>query len=249
MKHDCRIKSVATYAIPRYPTREGVTGDPSVLGALPARWGARPAVCMALPFTLSSGLAGCRVGSWWNPSGGGEEIAKQIVPVFTHGGGIGVYGCDSVTPPVFLSEEEAQFVIREEAERRGVRFTEAREIQGDRFPVVQLGDIYSSIPDTTWSGTISLDGYDPALGIGFEFVSGEDLREWNSGLWSSIIARYDFKGTAERLAEAVPGTAVFYDPGRDEEDPEFIMTRDHLIEDLRAQVRDFLDWLAAQGVI
>ena len=36
------------------------------------------------------------------------------------------------------------------------------------------------------------------------------------------------------LAEAVPGTAVFYDSGRDEADPEFIMTREH-VEDLRAR--------------
>ncbi|MBP7402857.1 MAG: hypothetical protein KBA30_09595 [Clostridia bacterium] len=265
MKNPIGIRPVASYAAPRYPTREGVADDPSVLSALPVRWGAKPAVCMALLFTLSSGLAGCRGGSWRNPFGGGGELAGQVVPVFVHGDGMSVYGCVSVAPPMFLSEEEAQNVIREEAERWGVRFTETREIQGDRFPATDSSSSLS-IPLRVWAGTLSLDGYDPTLGIGFEFVSSEDVAAWISpdgGPYSSVSS-YNMKGTAERLAEAVPGTAVFYDPSEDYNAIRFDSAgktyedalRDYsaaqkelMLENLRAQVRDFLDWLSAQGVI
>ncbi|MBP7402859.1 MAG: hypothetical protein KBA30_09605 [Clostridia bacterium] len=265
MKNPTGIQPIASYAAPRYPTREGVANDPTVLGALPARWGAKPAVCMALLFTLSSGLAGCRGGSWRNPSGGTREPAELVVPVFEHGDGTSTYGCMCVVPPVFLSEEEAQNVIREEAERRGVRFTETREIQGDRFPAFRPGDPDSSASQQTWAGTLTLDGFDPALGIGYEFVSSADLDKWaaDSMYWSSVT-NYDMKATAERLADVVTDTAVFYDPGPDysgfdrDHDRDTMEAyrqafeaeqRERIIEDLRSQVRDFLDWLAAQGVI
>ncbi|MBP7402858.1 MAG: hypothetical protein KBA30_09600 [Clostridia bacterium] len=260
------IKPVTSYATPRYPTREGVADDPSVLGALPARWGAKPAVCMALLFTLSTGLAGCRGGSWRNPFGEIGEPAGQVVPVFVHGEGMSTYACVSVAPPVFLSEEEAQNVIREEAERRGVRFTESREIQGNRFPATSFKEALPRDSSLTWKGTLSLDGYDPALGFGFEFVSSKDVRDWLSPSGKPMISSetYDMKSTAERLADAVPDTVVFYDPAADYTGFDFnhdwntmeayrqafeAEQRERMLEDLRAQVRDFLDWLAAQGVI
>ena len=269
MKAEYKIIPVSRYITPKYPSRKDVSFSPSILRAVPERWGAKPAVCMALMLTLSTGLCGCRGGADGNPfSRSKQEAAELSVPVFAHGSGTGSYGCVSVAPPVFLSEEEALLVIREEAEARGVHFSDAKSIQGDRFPATNPFDLSGKGSSQTWEGTLKLDGYDPVLDIAFEYISMEDVQSWEkvpSGTWVSVSS-YNMKGTAERLAEVVKNTAVFYDPASDFSDFDFNMGNNQkdldayriayetsqkvrMIEDLRAQVRDFLEWLAAEGII
>ena len=119
---------------------------------------------------------------------------------------------------------------------------------------------------------MELDGYDEALNIGMEFVSQQDVADWvapNEGVWASV-EEFDMLDTAQRLSDATTGVAVFYDPASqdyDAFDPEqmepnpggedtagyveryIAEQKEKSIEDLRAQVRDFLQWLAGQGVI
>lgn len=197
-------------------------------------------------------------------SGGSEastpdNLSDLTIPVFEHGTGRGSYGCVSVAPPVFLSEEEALQVITEEAAAQGVHFTAAKTISGT-FPAT------STTPGTqspgSYQGELKLDGYDAALEIGVEFVSQQDVADWNQpeeGVWASV-EQFDMLDTAQRLSEAAPGVAVFYDPTSqdyqdfeqvysNQEDAYVAAQKEKSIEDLRAQVRDFLQWLAAQGVI
>lgn len=205
-----------------------------------------------------------------SPDGYGKNLGT--IPLFIHGEGRGSYGCVSVAPPVFLSEEEAIQVIREEAEAQGVHFSETIDIEGT-FPATTW-DLDSPFSPTTapgtWEGKLTLDGYDSNLNLGFEYVSHEDIKNWNSDTgYASTVIQYDYKGTAQRLSDATENVAVFYDPasqdydafdqGFDWDDPSANISeyetqytdeqKEKVIEDLRAQVRDFLEWLKGQGVI
>jgi hypothetical protein len=282
MKTSLAVAPIKAYAAPRYPTKQAVLLDPDVLRTIPKRWDAKPAVCLALMLTVSTGLFGCggttgealpsgetpSVSGTAPPATAGPDEKKPPalrIPIFAHGSGRGSYGCESVAPPVFLSEEEAAQVIREEAGRLGVHFDGSKSIEGT-FPATNLyGD--ERFKDATWNGALALDGDDAALGIGFEFVSKDDVAAWQqTGNMASSVEEYDMKGTAERLAGCSDNIAVFYDPGQNWEDFNFdrkdgqadfqayINTysaeqKERMLEDLRSQVRDFLTWLAGEGVI
>jgi hypothetical protein len=264
MRRKLKVSPVLFYGTPKYPTKDAVRADPLILNALPQRWKAMPALCVAVSLTLSTGLFGCSR----DPRGSddvNEDDLSISVPIFEHGEGRGSYGCVMVAPAVYLSEEEAIQIIKEEAAAKGVVFDDTRKVKGTRFPAT---NIYPGDDDyETWRGEIELDGYDSDLQIGFEYVSVSDVSEWakETDYWCSVD-QYDMKGTAERLSEVVRNTAVFYDPGADpgtfevdrEADSETIERKfeqyeseqkELMLDNLRAQVRDFLDWLAAEDII
>ena len=280
MKAVLKITPVRFYAVPKYPAKKDVNMDMALLRTIPRRWKAKPAVCMALALTLSTGLYGCvdrnmttsEVTSVSSETAGSSTATTSkaglalSIPVFAEGAGRGSYGCVSVAPPVFLSEEEALQVIREEAKARGVDFSSTKTLEGNDFPATNL--FYGDDSElATWQGKLELDGFDSALDIGFEFVSEADVVAWakKSNIWSSVEV-YDMKGTAERLADVVENTAVFYDPAQDSEAfsrnwqkgsidfdtyvKQYTAEQKALmLEQLREQVRDFLAWLAAEGII
>jgi len=119
-------------------------------------------------------------------------------------------------------------------------------------------------------GSLELDGYDQRKNIGFEFISEEDYEEWHvdEGIRSSVDT-YDFLSTAEILAEGMKGktgdltVGVFYNPMSQwtEEEIEDIMDeessweekealiKERASEQLREQVKDFLEWLKGEGII
>ncbi len=294
MKARLRIEPVKRYPGPKYPTKVEVTLDPSVLRSLPRRWSAKPAVCAALLLTLTTGLYSCGSGDEGSGTEDGSSVVSEplnqpsttgtgdttttksgnnnspglSIPFFEHGNGRGSYGCVSVAPPVFLSEDEAAQVIREEVAKAGVSFSDSKSIEG-KFPATNLyGD--ESMKDATWDGTLKLDGYDRTLGIGFEFISQQDVEDWQkNGNMMSSVSTYEMKDTAKRLSDSVKDVAVFYDPGMDWTNIKFdynsysknysdyqayineftAAQKAQMLENLRAQVRDFLAWLAAEGII
>jgi hypothetical protein len=261
MNNGLKITPIRTYAIPEYPSKCDVQFDPALLQAIPKRWNAKPAVCVALLLTISSGLYGC--GALSSISGTAENRATSSdtaklaisIPVFDHGNGRGSYGCIIINPPVFLSEEEARQIIREVAESQGVHFDGSKSITGNNFPATHVSGSEFSIQET-WKGMLDLDGYDASLGIGYEFVSKADMDQWEiKGQHGSSVSGYDIKGTARRLAKVVEETAVFYDPVAEgthstaETKPDMAALKAKALENLREQVRDFLAWLAAEGII
>ena len=287
MKVKLEVQPVKRYKKPKYPTKEKVSENPAILYRVPDRWKGSPALYAALLLVVSGGLYACSGqgdGSETNgpaiPGDPASAVRESVlpsaleptalppasvfkVPVFEHGSGRGSYGCVSVAPPVFLSEEEALQVIREEAEAQGIDFSGTRTLTGT-FPATNLyGD--KTLEDATWKGELELDGYDEALGFGFEFVSRQDLIDWQvQGNIASSVESYELKATAERLAAAAENMAVFYDPSQNWEEFDWNTSekdfeayvrkfseeqKTKMIENLREQVRDFLAWLAAEGVI
>ena len=195
-----------------------------------------------------------------------REQRNLEIPLFVHGEGRGSYGCSSIAPPVYLSEEEAAQVILETAAEYGVDFSGSGTVQGDALPYTSL--VPGEAPGT-YKGTLPLDGYDGEKAIGFLYVSKEDVVSWHKqGDVYSSVSVYDMHGTAERLTKTVKDTVVFYDPGYDfntfmdlqrelgencdwqELSAEYAaIEKERMTADLRAQVIDFMEWLKGEGII
>ena len=81
------------------------------------------------------------------------------IPIFAHGTGRSSYGCMSVAPPVFLSEEEAMQVIAEECAAQGIDISGEKTISGT-FPATSTlpEAISDSDSDETYTGELTLDG-------------------------------------------------------------------------------------------
>ena len=181
------------------------------------------------------------------------------IPIFAHGTGRGSYGCESVAPPVFLSEEEAMQVIAEECAAQGIDISGEKTISGTFPATTTLPEaIFGGESDKTYTGELTLDGYSEDLGIGVEFVSTDDILDWQADTgMAATVEQYNLKGTAQRLADYTDNVAVFYDPiaadyqdftGSNEES--YVENgKEKSLEELREQVRDFLQWLKAQGVV
>jgi len=285
-----QLEKVRSYPIPKYPTALQFHETEKITRYMPRRWRGKRLVGQVLLFTAMTGLCSCSIHDaaparqiaikpdaenektpWYLQifQGDDRKAPEQAegerpltVPLFVHGEGRGSFGCDSVLPPVYLSEDEAAQVIRETAMEYGVDFSGKKTVESKKLPYT---NVYGDDMNKTYKGELQLDGYDVDLGIGFEYVSQKDVSTWHkdTGVMSTVET-FDMKGTAEKLADALTDTAVFYDPGIDysampdwqsEEDwnravEEYhTLQKERMLADLRAQVVDFLEWLVGQGVI
>jgi hypothetical protein len=212
----------------------------------------------------------------------------RVAPLFIHGDGRGSFGCMVVNPPVFLSEDEARQVIRDEARKAGIEFgEEAPLLEGVSVPITDRNGVYNQhcscsssreppMPEgpATQSRDVVLDGYDAARHIAFEVVSRDDLDSWEVQTnWHSSVSSYPFLKAAEYLklglsrVEGEAVVAVFYDPSghppaseqlemgsTDEQRKSYYETRERAgravaEQELRDQVRNFLQWLKTEGII
>lgn len=264
-----KVKPIAHYKPPVYPSKEEVLQNPYLLKTLPERWKGKACTVVAFSSLLLMILASCNTQD--NVDNASNE-AEKAVPLFIHGDGRGSFGCESVAPPAFLSEEEAFTVIAEEAQREGIIFErEAPTLKKVTVPVTNLDYTGQEKNTGRQKGDLVLDGYDEEKQIAFEFVSREDIQAWagRSEVWSSVES-YRFLEAAEVLAEGIKGqtspltVATFYDPHYqfdseeiekiiDSNSGDYNMMEDAIKErvkaDLREQVRDFLLWLKGQGIL
>lgn len=269
-------KPVKRFRAPAYPTRLQAMSDHRLLkNNLPPSWKRNPEVAGAFAVFLAANLVGCSgdQGTSLSPP------AAMVAPVFQHGEGRGVTGCVMVSPPVFLSEEEAIQVIREEMAEAGldmsltdVEVPEVEVYRQQAYTRTVLGrDIHSiaRIPGT--ERPLQFDLKDPNRNIAVEFVSTQDYFYLGGVEYGLSIQGFDLVGSATRLAEKVSRSesntrvGVFYDPVSEvvpDEDPG--ETREERMksweeaheaaiaesrEQLRMQVGEFIDWLKAQGAI
>jgi len=267
-----KVQPVRRARVPGYPTKDFLQEHPELLSAIPARWRNHRVVLAALGGTISLALAA---------EGG------RIAPLFAHGNGRGAFGCMTVNPPVFLTEEEGRAIVREEGRRAGLDFqTDGRVEERAQLPVTStqswqrgLPGLEKGPPMPEWqTKRLVFDGYDAQHQVAYEIVSRGDFEEWEwkgSGQWSSV-SEYDLDGAARRLRTGLeqqriqagspdrgPWVGVFYTPGKSPEFPstanaaewEALQKQAKLPAktageaQLRQQVRDFIAWLKAQGVI
>jgi hypothetical protein len=205
------------------------------------------------------------------------EPVSYAVPLFEHGIGRGGFGCVSVAPPVFLNEYEAMEIITEVAEAEGLKFSSvAPELKNVGIPATVSDPTGKSMIGTK-TGTLLLDGAEKDCKLAFEYISAADMEAWVNTQDGFGGRSYDFIGAARALsgslakADTGMAVAVFYDPVQkneiqrkqptgtsviiDEDNyDEFLKnyksSRKAIAEELlREQVRDFIAWLKAQGII
>lgn len=220
---------------PRYPTRLEVLADPDLLRRhLPAEWFKAGEKAALAGFLLAAGTSGCSRGdSTATPPGTPAPAtlaqAAIVAPIFEHGDGRGVAGCVVVSPPVFLSEEEAVQVIREELLKAGLDMTESGvEVKGVQLPLRRYEQVTDWVRQTIsmeWvevpSGSpLVADLKDPGRCVAVTFVSGEDASALgtNDDENRTTVSHFDVKAAAERVADYTRRDAknvyigIFYDP-------------------------------------
>ena len=275
--HNLAVSPVKKYAAPKYPTKAIAEREPDLLRRLPSCWEKNAAVVAAVGMLGAMVLTGC--GVWESKTGGynpGSENYLNVAPVFVHGEGTGAMGCVMIVPSVFLSEEEALAIIKNTAEGSGLKFSatppEYTATKNKPNPRSQYS--WENPKYVLGEGSVGLDLYDDKKGIALAFVSMEAAKENpNASSVTSYRPRELAELTAEDFAEQKGDISigVFYDPGVNwqSESHQRIMdeynntekswnerraqyeidTKALIEEDLRNQVRDFLEWLQGQGII
>jgi hypothetical protein len=291
-----KAKALDRYPVPRYPTHQEILKDPRrIERTMPA----------AVRRLLQSGISGAMAllvplsGCDRNPAGpAGAPSSQQadgqdpsttktttkpkinrkvllVAPIFDHGTGRGATGCVVFSPPVFLSEEEALTIIKEELSKSGITMANGSAL----FPKVKMHKEIDGC--SSGRGTckpLQMDLQDPTGRIHIEFISATDnlimtdkcprKTEWII----STVHDYDLKGMAEKMSMGLRQQAdrgvfgVFYDPvvSRDMVEisrelyqtngqGQWKRTREEFSAEakelLRQQVRDFAQWLADNNIL
>jgi hypothetical protein len=266
-------KPVRKYAPPKYPTHLEIAARPALLHRhQPPAWRRWPELSGAACLFLLADAA--RLPAADGPPNGSQNAAQAqslavVAPIFQHGEGRGATGCIVMSPPVFLSEEAALQVIREEMAAKGVQL---------RTNQTTLAGV---TVESRWKpgvGTqqqpFKADAADPKKKVFVEFLSGPDARRWD---WErdkeaaaaqatnspstayipvlSTVDSYDLPQTAAYVVKRVKQQAThkvyfgtFYDPIAGTWNSR-IDVRAESRRLLRLQVQDFLKWLQAQGAI
>jgi len=209
------IKPLKRYHEPGFPTRDILNEHPELLRRLPNRW--RQSAVIGTALVAACGI----VAAGWQAAQAAGEPATKIAPIFEHGKGQGAFGCVAVTPPIFLSEDEARHVIVEEAKTAGIIFIpDAQRLDLD-LPITYLyGFLNDKKSPLTRRGPLVLDGVDAGKHIAYEYVSSADFYTWLDPNEQHMATAWevDLKGPASllraSLANAKPGGnyGVFYDP-------------------------------------
>lgn len=269
---------------PKYPLKTEIS-EVSLKKALPGRWTRSTAAKVALGTLAAMTLTACGPTNT-TPEGSPkptavitEISASQIVeatpfgeamtpyimvaPLFLHGEGRGSFGCDMVTPPAFISEQEAMDIINEIAKEYGLEFTS--EDTPEFYNVLQPGtdpnpksienSEITKAPDKVI--TLKADFADTEHGVVLAFVSADDTKGWRQWPVTTSVEVFDIKDAADQLNDSLETATrqdyrfytmgVLYDPCEfsENETEARVMSQ----EQLKAQAKDFFEWLKSQGVI
>ncbi len=287
-----KSKPISAYPQPAYPTSEQVLaeGCNRLLENLPPAWRRESDKLSLFCLLITVGLTGC--GSEFRPCVMPAPVLKQanaadmpleipapvglvVAPVFEHGEGTGALGCIVVSPPAFMSEEEAMTVITAELRRYGIVLDRKHVKWENALRVESSSSDLEAEPETTSSKPLPakplvVTGVDSSKHVAVQYVwmrhdPGADPSER-----LSTVSVFDFKRSSQRLVEMLAPdagqnayVAVFYDPAvkrperqaskQSAEDfqqqhGEERATAHHSGQTLlRAQVEDFVAWLRTQG--
>ena len=247
-----QVRKVRRQRRPGYPTRPEVARDPELLRRhVPPVWKKSAQVTAALSIMLAAAYAE-------DPPT--KEKAAKVAPIFDHGDGRGAMGCVAMNPPRFFSEEEALKIIADETGKASLPLTlrsaplQEVRIHQDRYALYnkETGTHLVTPPGIR---PLEFDLADKDRRVAVEFVSYDDYftqggtRDCSSSAWDM-----DFKGLAKSLATRIGDAdktsgrfyGVFYDPAGDLGTGQAYQSPADL---LRAQVKDFIEWLKGQGAI
>jgi hypothetical protein len=203
------------------------------------------------------------------------KVPFLMAPIFEHGDGRAALGCVVISPPAFISEEDALIIIKEELAKNGVILNKEKvTIKDVNVTPGKLAGFLRPTSSNLQYEQFVMDLQDPNKAISVEFISFKDYHlydeEWNGLTPRSTVQEYDFKKAANELRrrlntgnkEGIYG--IFYDPAviidfralpdtnippekRWEKKKE--KSENTAREMLREQVRDFAKWLKKKKAI
>ena len=207
-----------------------------------------------------------------------QKQKVKIAPVFVHGDGTGGVGCVAMSPPVFISEADAKRIIEDELKKSGVEIDKRKyRVEGiqikkeHRFMSEEQqrkhqANILNSLKDQI---PVEMDGYNSKYNLGYEYISTEDYDKIVVKHYMSTARGWDTKGIAEKVQDTLEkndkiNAVVFYEPLNDVDFSKYDNVTDDISKQiemsrrdakketeslLRQQVRDFISWAKAEGVL
>jgi hypothetical protein len=145
-----------------------------------------------------------------------------VAPIFLHGEGRGAIGCVVANPPVFLSEQDAMQVIREQLGKAGIALSASR-VPFKEVMIPQFKEQWSppdwqhKVVPTGGTKVLNLGALDPKKRVGVEYVSGENYFDMGGVRSGSTVQDFDFKQVAAAVDKSVSAGhdlyfGAFYDP-------------------------------------
>ncbi|NVN94988.1 MAG: hypothetical protein HXX18_06860 [Bacteroidetes bacterium] len=191
-----------------------------------------------------------------------KQDAIKVAPIFVHGKGSGASGCIVMSPPVFISEDEALKIILEALKAENISFD---TVKGPVISFKALAIADDCLDEKNVADAkvkIKMDGYNAKYNIAFEFVSTKDFNKFRSdSKCFSSVQGYDTKKAAELLrdelkANSKTNAVVFYDPISHinfENSKNWKKSETKAKEEskklLLEQVNDFIKWIKKEHII
>ena len=193
-----------------------------------------------------------------------EALSDHVAPIFKHGEGRGSWGCVVVNPPAFLSEEEAMEVISDELGKVGIDLTEQDVlIRTLHYNKSEYDREKRAMIETPAQEEYRADAIDRQKHVAVEFWTSRDDLHFRPPMESA--GSHNFSEALKDIPKQLKPSdedlyvATFYDPmttplfpqpTKEPGDPDQAAVEPPTSkEHLRAQVKDFVDWLQGQGVI
>ena len=267
------IKPIKNAKQPQYPTIELFIKHPELLSrAVPNNWVKNKFVATSLAAFLLSGSGEIKAQTGEKvevvETSNSQKLAESpqkkkqnnnnvinVAPVFAHGEGSGATGCIVMSPPVFLSEDEALNIILKALSLEGYNNFSATNVPTYSLKVPNLANSDRCEQKMT---TIKLrtDAYDKKSKWAIQFISADDFSKFitDDGCQSSVM-RYKTKLAAEAvrnelLLKKETNAVVFYDPVLKNRGSinGLEIAKNEAKEMLIQQVYDFIDWLKTNNI-
>lgn len=274
------IKPIKKKKEPNYPTLEFYVKNPEMLSRnIPESWMKNKYVATSIAaFILcgspdSSGktvtaaieiIDKLNSDNATNESNTNMNDSIKVAPIFAHGDGSGSTGCVVMSPPVFISEDEARNIIFKTLAKENIHF-DTTNCPTLKFKAPPLANDCLKKEEKMAIKTdveIKMDGFNADYNIGIQFMSSDDFHKFRieDGCFSSA-SHYDTKTAAELLRaelkkKGILNAAVFYDPlpsidygkSKDWRKCQKI-AKEEAKELLLMQVNEFIQWIRKEKII
>lgn len=182
-----------------------------------------------------------------------NDIVTNVAPVFAHGDGRGATGCIVMSPPVFISEDEAMKIILDKLKAEGYNFS-TKNCPTLSFRVLPIANECDE-PKGKTKIKLKMDAYNSNSKWAIQFISTNDHDKFKNDNCFSSVSGYDTKEAAEIINQELKkqnktNAVVFYDPMPSVKDyKEYEITQKEANELLLAQVNDFIKWLKQNNIV
>lgn len=221
---------------PGYPRREDTLNNPNLLKNTPNRW---KNLLVSGSVLSSVILSSCGVNS-------PQDLLNKLIPTPTPQQGF--FGGMIVIQEYYFTDEEAIDVIVDEFANSGIAFD---TVNTDKVVAELPVDVKFDVRNDkfkyyTLSTGLNVDGINKDYKISFEYVSKEDFSKWTTDENMNsehIKGKFLDEFLEEGIFETKNGELVMAFYNSSHHDPTW------LEEELRQQVREFVQMLQEQGVL